>query len=147
MGPTWGLPGSFRPQMGPMLAPWTLLAGMLPRICAVIRPYCATVNQMVDELDCLCGRLLLYEHCDDLLMMASSNGNIFCVTGHLCGEFTDHRRPVTWSFDVFFDLRLNIRLSKQSWGRSFETPPCPLWRHCSGVSSAAHIYLCCQERG
>ena len=27
MGPTWGLPGSCRPQMGPMLAPWTLLSG------------------------------------------------------------------------------------------------------------------------
>ena len=26
MGPTWGLPGSCRPQMGPMLAPWTLLS-------------------------------------------------------------------------------------------------------------------------
>ena len=28
MGPTWGQPGSYRPQMGPMLAPWTLLSGM-----------------------------------------------------------------------------------------------------------------------
>ena len=27
MGPTWGPPGSSRPQMGPMLAPWTLLSG------------------------------------------------------------------------------------------------------------------------
>ena len=27
-----------------------------------------------------------------LLMMTSSNGNIFRVTGHLCGEFTGHRR-------------------------------------------------------
>ena len=27
MGPTWGPPGSYRPQMGPMLAPWTLLSG------------------------------------------------------------------------------------------------------------------------
>ena len=27
MGPTWGPPGSCRPQMGPMLAPWTLLSG------------------------------------------------------------------------------------------------------------------------
>ena len=26
-----------------------------------------------------------------VLMMASSNGNIFRVTGHLCGEFTGHR--------------------------------------------------------
>ena len=28
MGPTWGPPGSCRPQMGPMLAPWTLLSGV-----------------------------------------------------------------------------------------------------------------------
>ena len=28
-GPTWGPPGSYRPQMGPMLAPWTLLSGYL----------------------------------------------------------------------------------------------------------------------
>ena len=27
MGPTWGPPGFCRPQMGPMLAPWTLLSG------------------------------------------------------------------------------------------------------------------------
>ena len=29
MGPTWGPPGSCRPQMGPMLAPWTLSSGEL----------------------------------------------------------------------------------------------------------------------
>ena len=29
MRPTWGPPGSCRPQMGPMLAPWTLLSGYL----------------------------------------------------------------------------------------------------------------------
>ena len=27
MGPTWGPPGSCRPQMGPILASWTLLSG------------------------------------------------------------------------------------------------------------------------
>ena len=27
MGPSWGPPRSCRPQMGPMLAPWTLLSG------------------------------------------------------------------------------------------------------------------------
>ena len=52
-------------------------------------------------------------------MMTSSNRNIFRVTGHLCGEFTGPgefpaQRPVTRSFDVFFDLRLNKRLRKQS---------------------------------
>ena len=59
-------------------------------------------------------------------MMTSSNGNIFRITGPLCGEFTDHRwiphtKPVTRSFDVFFDLCLNKRLAKQSWGWSFVT--------------------------
>ena len=29
------------------------------------------------------------------------------------------QRPVTRSFDVFFDLRLNKRLSKQSWACSY----------------------------
>ena len=29
MGPAWGPPGSCRPQMGPMLAPWTLLSGIV----------------------------------------------------------------------------------------------------------------------
>ena len=45
------------------------------------------------------------------IMMTSSNGNIFRVTGPLCGEFTGPgefptQRPVTRNFDVFFDLRL-----------------------------------------
>ena len=44
------------------------------------------------------------------------------------GEFPA-QRPVTRSFDVFFDLRLNKRLSKQSWGWWFESLSRPLWRH------------------
>ena len=46
------------------------------------------------------------------------------------GEFPS-QRPVTRSFDVFFDLRLNKRLSKQWWCWWFETQACPLWRHCN----------------
>ena len=68
--------------------------------------------------------------------MTSSNGNIFRVTGPLCGEFTGPgefptQRPVTRSFDVFFDLRLNKRLSKQPWGWWFETPSQSLWCQCN----------------
>ena len=44
------------------------------------------------------------------------------------GEFPA-QRPVTRSFDVFFDLHPNKRLSKQWWGWLFETASCPLWRH------------------
>ena len=47
------------------------------------------------------------------------------------GEFTA-QRPVTRSFDAFFDRRLNKRLSKQSRGWWFETPWDPLWRHRNG---------------
>ena len=46
------------------------------------------------------------------------------------GEFPA-QRPVTRSFDIFFDLRLNKRLSKQSWGWWFETPSWSLWRQCN----------------
>ena len=46
------------------------------------------------------------------------------------GEFPA-QRPVTRSFDVFFDLRLNKRLSKQWWGWWIETLSSPLWRHCN----------------
>ena len=48
------------------------------------------------------------------------------------GEFST-QRPVTRSCDVFSDLRLNKRLSKQSWGWWFETPSHPLWRQCNVV--------------
>ena len=43
------------------------------------------------------------------------------------GEFPA-QRPVTRSFDVFFDLCLNKRLSKQWRGWWFETLSRPLWR-------------------
>ena len=69
------------------------------------------INRMMESWEC---------------MMTSSNGNIFCVTGHLCGEFTT-QRPVTRSFDIFFDLHHNKRLSKQSWGWWFATPLHSLW--------------------
>ena len=44
------------------------------------------------------------------------------------GEFPA-QSPGTRRFDVFFDLHLNKRLSKQSWGRWFEMLSRPLWHH------------------
>ena len=86
-------------------------------------------------LGCYCGGYSQNgrSNLSSFFMMTSSNGNIFHVTGHLCGEFTT-QRPVTWSFDVSFDLRLNKRLSKQSWSWWFETPSHPLWHHCNVIS-------------
>ena len=47
------------------------------------------------------------------------------------GEFP-LQRPVTWSFDVFFEMRLNKRLSIQSWGWWFAMPSRSSWHHCNG---------------
>ena len=40
------------------------------------------------------------------------------------------QRPVKWSFNVFFDLHLNKRLSKQLRRQWFGMPWYSLWRHC-----------------
>ena len=75
-----------------------------------------------------------------------------------------HKWPVTRSFDVFFDMRLNTRLSKQSRRRWFETPSRSLWRHCNegpvmpkpfpyhelvmerkAPFPDASVHVCCQE--
>ena len=53
------------------------------------------------------------------------------------GEFPA-QRPVTRSFDVFFDLRPNKRLSKQPWGWWFETLSCSLWCHCNDSLNSNH---------
>ena len=55
------------------------------------------------------------------------------------GEFPA-QRPVTRSFYVFFDLRLNKRLRIQLWGWWFETLSCPLWRHHKTICPTTHIF-------
>ena len=62
-----------------------------------------------------------------LLVLCAGNSPVI-------GEFPA-QRPVTWSFDIFFDLRLNKRLRKQSWGWWFETPSYSLWHHCNVLST------------
>ena len=69
-----------------------------------------------------------------LTMMTLSNGNIFRVMALFCGESTGgfpSQRPVTRSFGVFFDLRLNKRISKKSRRQWFEKSSRSLWRHCN----------------
>ena len=61
------------------------------------------------------------------------------------GEFTSHQwipsqKPVTWSFAVFFDLRLNKPLKKQSWGWWIEMPSCSLWHQYNELVSCYWYY-------
>ena len=85
---------------------------------------------------CLCETLPMSTHdfyhpLHNLSMMTSSNGNIFRVTGHLCGEFTGLRWiPRTKASDAeLWCFLWCARLSKHSRGWSFETLSHPLWRH------------------
>ena len=59
---------------------------------------------------------------------------IWAGNSPVSGEFPA-QRPVTRSFEVFFDLHRNKRFSKQWRGWWFETPSCPLWRHRNAFSS------------
>ena len=80
-------------------------------------------------------------------IMTSSNGNIFRVTGLLCGEFTGHRWiPRTKASDVFFDLHRK----KNSWVNSREAGD--LRRHCAHyditvMETELHVLLSCDILG
>ena len=50
------------------------------------------------------------------------------------GEFSS-QRSVTQSFDVYFDLRQNTKLDKQSRRRWFETPSRSLWRNYNDLNN------------
>ena len=79
-------------------------------------------------------------------MMTSSNGNIFRVTGHLCGEFTGPRWiPRTKASDA--ELWCFLWSAPEKTVEWFETLSHPLWRHCNGlhlhyVKSFHNIWLC-----
>ena len=97
-------------------------------------------------LSCVCFLLFqrIFESCSITMIlmhhspMTSSNGTIYTLlalcAGHspVTGKFPS-QSPVTHSFDAFFDLRRNKRLSKQSRRWWFETSPCSLRRHCNAL--------------
>ena len=67
-------------------------------------------------------------------LLALCDGN-----SQVTGEFPS-QRPVTRSFGVFFDLRLNRRLGKPT-GR-LETPSRPSWRYCyAEITLPKHIKI------
>ena len=91
---------------------------------------------------------------DDLIMQDHKSSTswwchqmeTFCALLAICAgnspvpsEFPT-RRPVTRNFDVFLDLRLNKRLSKQLWGRWFESLLHPLWRHRNDTGDNGMVY-------
>ena len=83
-------------------------------------------------------------------VMTSSNGNIFRVTGHLCGEFTGPRWiPHTKASDaeLWCFLWSVSEQTEQSWGWWFDTLSHPLWRHHNDLLLAQKsTYVCLARR-
>ena len=107
-----------------------------PLTCAFHIP-CTHTPEIIDMHRGVCDnavkRYVLNLRHDDVINWK----HVFHVAGHLCGEFTPPaQRPVTRSCDVFFNLHLNKRLSKQSWGLWFETPSSSLWRHSNAYTTS-----------
>ena len=144
---TWGAPGSCRAQMGPMLAPWTLLSGMLLWMGWCTNTVCITGRGVV-ALPSTCRPTLaewsflayLAFYCREMLKLRSwwrhqmekiSALLAICAENSPVPAEFPAQRPVARCFDVFIHLRLNKRLNKQSWGWWFETLSPPLWRHCN----------------
>ena len=90
------------------------------------------VTRIITQLGLLSYTITLFSfHCipdhDDVIKW-----KLFRLSGLLCPPPTHHtQRPVTRSFDTFFDVRLNKPLSIHSWGWWVEMPSCSLWRHCN----------------
>ena len=75
-----------------------------------------------------------------------------CAGNSLFTSEFPSQMPVTRSFDIFFNLRLNKRLSIQSIRRRFETPSRSSWRHYNVIHDIAQdnhyevIFSICYKR-
>ena len=141
----------------PRIVPWATAAHSFPRDTASLYVYdCAMSYTWL--LYGLIWRMLLYhvtygwslirKKCVDPLyadsieltriqswwrhQMATFSASLALCRGNspVAGEFPA-QRPVTRSFNVFFDLHQIKRLNKHSRGWWFDTLSRPLWRHCN----------------
>ena len=112
------------------------------------QPHVCLLNRLLDQIKHLSSASLAFARGIhrgpwtnfSLTMMTSSNGNIFRVTGPLCGEFTGHRWiPRTKASDAellwfLWSAHEKTVELKKWWGWWFETPSRPLWRRCNETS-------------
>ena len=107
-------------------------------ICRHIKTYPQCYRRMVlNEIDQYFFKLIRHIY---FCVKTSSNGDIFRVTGPLCGEFTGYRWiPLTKVSNAellcfLWSAHGQIKwLSKQLRRRWFETPSRSLWHHSYGI--------------
>ena len=100
MGPTWGPPGSCRPQIGPMLAPWTLLSGGIHYDARVWKPFHQYIPLTKDRLvwDAM---TLMCRHCNRLCGKKAGPclNKRFCLhalsqSWEMCGQMNSVRQEL-----------------------------------------------------
>ena len=124
--------------------------GFVVRCCVVVTAFC-----LVDSCDtfaytvCRHWAIIWFSISGKVIIWLNAwwrhQMEIFSALLALCagnsavtGEFPS-QRPVTRSFGVFYDMCLNKRLRKQSWGWWFETPSRILWRHRNGPDDSLNV--------
>ena len=90
-------------------------------------------SQRIDTASVVVEEIKHNQH-DDVIKLKHFPRNWPFVRGIHWSRWIPYTKAVTRSFDVFFDLCLNKRLSKQPWGWWFETPSWSLWRQCNEVA-------------
>ena len=91
-------------------------------------------NRVQYELFDITLQLIETEHHDDVIKWKHFPHCRPFVRGiHRSPVNSPHKGQWRGALMFFFDLRLNKRLSKQSWGWWFETLSRPLWRHCDEI--------------
>ena len=132
MRSTWGPPGSSQPQMGPMLAPWTLLSGAFLLHLTLYHvenevAYIVFTSEFRDRqpiINYIWKPLLININVNVfvcLSMMQSWNGNTIRITGSLRREstgyqwfsFTKEQLCELW---CFFDVSLSNQLNSRRVG-------------------------------
>ena len=79
-----------------------------------------------------------WSSCDTtVVMMTSSNGNIFRVPGEFPAQLEGQWRGALMLYLIC--IWINGTRSKQWWGWWFETPSRPFWRHCNGIRNHSSV--------
>ena len=114
MGPTWGPPGPCRPQMGPMLAPWSLRSGQsllttelrnpamcTPLLCHYNDVIMGTMAYQITSLTIVYSTV--YSGADQ--GKHQSSASLAFVRGiHRWLVNSPHKGPVTWKMFPFDDV-------------------------------------------
>ena len=132
--------GPVDPRCVPCWTYETCYQGYLPQSHSRDKPHCQFIHTWLGVVSHvrLCFSSAVYPWWRHLIETFSALLALCAGNSPVTGEFPA-QRPVTRSFDVFFDLRLNKRLSKQSCGCWFDTSSRQLWRHCNAIDASQSL--------